>query len=210
LNNPLKFVDPTGRIYLRVGEAIYYVEDDVYNNLSKKQLQELQERIGKYRIVEEGSIVQVKNGTGIFAPFEGKKVILGAAGKLLEITDEEIRLGTVQAEYDPITPPVVRSNSEIELTRRQGVYGAAWEAAGRHPNGIEAYGGAYRHCMAACLGRKTAGRFGGLARQAWDLLIEDGSLNSRGDMEGEDIGEFLAEHGIGSCERSCMNAYPGR
>ncbi len=71
------------------------------------------------------------------------------------------------------------------------------------------YGGAYRHCVAACLLHRNYGSLAGrILRCLWDIIFEDDSANSQTDMIGEDWGEHLAGASIGTCADACLVPYP--
>jgi len=215
LNNPLKLVDPTGQIYLRVGEMIYYIEDDAYKNLNKK---ELQKQIGKYTIVEEGSIVTIgSDATGIFEPYKGQRVVLGKNGKLLPIDEYGAvslgDLGTVQSEHAPETPPLLAPDDDLTWGYLRFMIPEAEGAERKHFSGrSNPYSGGYRHCVASCVATKRFGSAGVTARSVWDLLFEHGNpaVDSRSDMAAENVGQFLGENPSGRCEIMCLNAYPPR
>jgi RHS repeat-associated protein len=88
-------------------------------------------------------------------------------------------------------------------------YTEAWRIQDKHfPDDPDPYGGAFRHCVAACLAKKHHGKLGELLRDAWDLIKEDPcNKDSKSDMEGEDKGEDIADSDE-SCESGCLKSYP--
>ncbi|MBK9156449.1 MAG: hypothetical protein IPM25_19950 [Chloracidobacterium sp.] len=220
LNSPLKYTDPTGRIYLRSGEMIYYIEDEVYASLSKSELRELRKLIGSYTIVEEGSIITVGNiATGIFEPYRGKRVVLGAKGKLYDIDEFGTLslgdLGTVQSEHAPETPPLDRPDDDMTWGYFRSIILEADDAEKRHfdrTGRSNPYWGGYRHCVASCTLTQRFGSLGVGVRSVWDLIAEHNNPapDSRSDMVAENIGQFLGTNPSNSCELMCLNAYPPR
>jgi RHS repeat-associated protein len=84
----------------------------------------------------------------------------------------------------------------------------AWEAQFKRFKEIDPYGGAYRHCVAACLLKRYQGPIGILQRHLWDWFHENpNDLNSIGDMYGEDTGLDCADKN-GPCEVECLHKYP--
>jgi RHS repeat-associated protein len=70
------------------------------------------------------------------------------------------------------------------------------------------YGGAYRHCVAACVVGRRAGPFAGIIIGTWDFFAEDpDDLNSITDMSGE-IDGLACRNGNDTCEKGCLLKYP--
>ena len=78
------------------------------------------------------------------------------------------------------------------------------------PGFTDPYGGAYRHCVAACcLVRTQPPGVGRCLIALWDLLNEDAdNPNSQGDMAGEREGRRLPKASNRSCEDACLESYP--
>jgi RHS repeat-associated protein len=71
------------------------------------------------------------------------------------------------------------------------------------------YGGAYRHCVAACLAKRRYGSIiGNMIVLGWDHSSENpDDYNSRGDMDGEQCGLDAAD-GPDSCKNGCLGFFP--
>jgi RHS repeat-associated protein len=218
LNNPLNKIDPFGLIFVKTSDGVvHYIEDKTYNSLGKT---EIEKQIGKFNILPTGTVINVKEGaTGIFAPYVGQKVVLGDAANLYPISESDLDLGTVIAEYDPITPPMVDNTRSNEYPGQ--VFGMlnrgvdAWKYQDqRFPNGDPAgrkdpYLGGYRHCTSNCLlYRRLGDDVGNWGRLLWDIKKEwfSGVSDSITDMQAEDIGQFLSDQ-RGRCEVLCSNTY---
>jgi RHS repeat-associated protein len=90
INNPTNLTDPLGLIYLRNGDRLWYVDDEYYEKNKDK------EEFNGWSAVRDGTVVNLgKGGTGIFAGHDGQRVILGAGGVIIPISDQDWALGTV-------------------------------------------------------------------------------------------------------------------
>lgn len=87
----------------------------------------------------------------------------------------------------------------------------AWGAQGRNfpANDWDPHGGAYRHCVAACLLSRRVGPLASVLVWVWDTFSEnpEDMFNSRGDMEGEQVG-LICSSGTDLCENECLKRYP--
>ncbi|MEJ7622663.1 MAG: RHS repeat-associated core domain-containing protein [Pyrinomonadaceae bacterium] len=99
-----------------------------------------------------------------------------------------------------------------------GAYDTGTNAERKHfeiPRKIyDAYGGAYRHCVSACVLGKRYGFIGRIAIRIWDWRHEnpnDPTGESQNDMNGEQNGLSCAASSDGDesvCEYKCLNLYP--
>ncbi len=217
LNNPLKYSDPTGLIFVEANGTIYYYKDKDYNSLGQKGVEG---QIGKFKILPTGTVISVNEGaSGIFAPYVGKKVVLGDGGALFEITNDDLELGTVRSGFDPETPPMVATDTDRDLStynkniheESKKVQDVFAQIGDPNPNRFEYYNGGLRHCVGSCLLIRKYDMFGGIGRIGWDLWNErfSGNPDSPSDMGAEDIGDFLSDFN-GSCAVLCSNSYPPR
>jgi RHS repeat-associated protein len=85
----------------------------------------------------------------------------------------------------------------------------AIDAEQRHfPGRRNPFGGAYRHCVAACLLIERHGKLGDLCRGARDYFYESGDdADTRSDLDAEVEGTQIGKAG-GDCEMECLRRCP--
>jgi RHS repeat-associated protein len=95
--------------------------------------------------------------------------------------------------------------------RRKSCVEEAFSAQAEHFPGMgDPYGGAYRHCVAACcLTRRYTVVIASLAVMLWDECNESsGAPDSPGDMLGEKVGLYVGMHDKKPCDQACLRFYP--
>jgi hypothetical protein len=102
-NNPINITDPTGLTWLRNGNDLHWMDDDIYNEF--KDTDEFKEKYGSYEVLAYDSVVTLADGqTGQFAGLDGQQIRLGRNRQWDPIMPQGVEPVTVQADHDPIEP----------------------------------------------------------------------------------------------------------
>lgn len=99
-NNPVNITDPTGLVWLRNGNDLYWMDDDAYARA--KDTEYFIKNYGNYEVLEYGTVVTLADGqTGMFGGLDGQQVRLLRNQEFEPILPSGVEPVTVTWERSP-------------------------------------------------------------------------------------------------------------